>query len=242
MNGSTVRVSLGGREYPLSRARLGRFLDLQRQRSVLAEAVKRSDTGAIAEAVIGYLQTGLASVDLNFGFYASRPWSELLAGFRAVEECNRIPKADEFALMRDRPRGKPQRDPLDHHHRTAKVWFHRLASAYHWTVEEISNLWPEDAIGFLQEILIEHQLEREFQHSLSTIAYPLDKRNKGKYKPLQRPAWMIQAAMDQAPEKGPIARKVLPLGAVIYPEGSEAFSLHPVKHDERHPSVDDPAA
>jgi hypothetical protein len=202
---------------------------------VLAEAVKRSDTGAIAEAVIGYLQTGLASVDLNFGFYASRPWSELLASFRAVEECNRIPNAEVFALLRVRGQGRgAHADPLDHPDRTAKVWFHRLASAYHWTLDEISNLWPEDAIAFIQEILIEHQLDREFAHSLSTVAYPMDKRGKGKYKPLPKPSWLVQAMMDHEPEKGPIARKVLPLGSVIYPAGSDDWALHhPVQHDER---------
>jgi len=229
-----VRVSLGGREYPLSRARLGRFLALQRQRSVLAEAVKRSDTGAIAEAVIGYLQTGLASVDLNFGFYASRPWSELLMAFQAIEECNRIPRIGDYPIMRGKAR--EHRDPWDYPDRSIQVWFHRLASVYHWTLDEISNLWPEQAIGFIQEILIERQLEREFSHSLTTVAYKFDKRGVGKLKPMQRPRWMTVAS-DKPPEKGPIPRKVLPLGSVIYPAGSDDLSLHPVTREPESPAA-----
>jgi hypothetical protein len=111
-------------------------------------------------------------------------------------------------------RGRSLPVPWEYDDRLRYFWVHLIARSYHWNREDIERLWPEDAVAYIQEILAHDQYEHEFMHSLSEVAYQYDKASKrSKYKPLQRPAWMI--LRDPATLKTRIHKVMLPVGLVI---------------------------
>lgn len=105
-------------------------------------------------------------------------------------------------------------EPWHYEGRTWHAYSHLLAKSYGWTLQEISQLKVEEALAKIQEILTDEQLEREFIHSLSEIAYPYDKNTKtSSYKPLPRPHWMRPTAKPIPRFK--IPKAVMPMGNVV---------------------------
>jgi hypothetical protein len=143
----------------ISRARLGRFLQLERHLSDLREAIKEKDSGGVVSAIHSYLSPFI-------------------------------------------------------------LWIRLIATAYGWSKTEIESLWPEDAAIYVQEILTDEQIRKEWEHSLSTVAHPLDKQGKDQYRPLRRPSWM-----SPRPRKTRIPRNMLPKGHIINISGVELDDL-----------------
>jgi hypothetical protein len=222
--GSQVSVRLGGREVPLTRARLGRFLALQDLRGRLADAAKSGDTGKIAEALIAYLQAAVSGAEFSFGDYGAMPWYDLVAAFAVAADLNTLPNPEHFALLLVKREGADP--PWAYPGRDIHVWVHHIAAAYHWSLEAILDLWPEQAVAFVQEIFIDRQLEREFEHSLSQVSYKFNKRGLGKLQPMKRPAWMTTKVSEAKAKTTKLRKDGLPIGAIIYPPGSEQYALH----------------
>ncbi len=214
-----IEVSIGGLDYKVSRVRLGLFLKLQRAARRLKKAATQADTGAIADALFEYLtvcMNGLTRKDFN-----SSPWYEVVSAYQVILSLNRIPGAENFSMLKSPNISTGKTIAWDHDDREVILWIHTLASAYNWSRTEIENMWPEEAVGFIQEILVDQQFEREFFYSLSEIAYPYDKATKrSRYIPMNRPAWMVIGGgrKDQR-----VLKDSLPVGNVIYPEGEERF-------------------
>lgn len=108
-------------------------------------------------------------------------------------------------------------------------WFfysHTLSKAYGWTLEYIAELDVNEALGHLQEILTDEQLEKEFYHGLSEVAYKYDKSTKkSSYVPMKRPYWMRPAAPKEI-KKVRIKKSLLPMGVIKSIHGlPEEFSL-----------------
>lgn len=98
--------------------------------------------------------------------------------------------------------------------RTWHLYSHLLAKAYGWTLAEISNLQVEEALAKIQEIMVDDQLDREFYHGLSEIAYHYDKNTKtSKFVPLPRPHWMRPRI--EPIKKSRIPASLMPMGVVI---------------------------
>lgn len=213
----SVQLTLGGREYTATRVRLGQYLRLQAIVEALEEAVEGRDSGAINDAILKYLITAIPGLDRER--LRPLPWFELLNAYHQVSTLNTIPEATRFAILRRVEERKGRSIPWNYVGRSAIFWTHVIASAYHWSKGAIENLWPEEAIAFIQEIMVEDQLDREFLHSLSDVAYHYDKTTKkSRYKPLARPLFMIQGTQ-QKPRRILLHRRMLPIGNVIYPEG-----------------------
>lgn len=212
-------VHLGGGEHPIARSRLGTYIDLNNATEALVEAVDAGDNGAIAHCLFEYLS--LAIPDLDRGVYESAPWFEVVYAVMTVRAVNTIPQADQYAILNTKSDGKQASVPWDYPGRRLMVWKHILASAYGWTLEEIDNLWPEQAVMLLMEIMVDEQIDMEFAHSLSENAYEYDKATKkSRYKPLRRPLWMVSGSEEnqEARRKGLITqlrRDTLPQGLVI---------------------------
>jgi hypothetical protein len=102
--------------------------------------------------------------------------------------------------------------PWDYDTRMTVLWVHILASAYHWSLDDINQLWPEDAAAYIEEIFVDEQLEREWQHSMTTLAYKYDKKGKGTLVPLVRPSWMRKSG---GPKATRIPRRLIPTGTII---------------------------
>lgn len=212
----TLKLELGGREHTATRARLGQYLKLQGVVERLDLAVEARDTGAIANALFDYIVTAVPDIErepLN-----SVPWFQIIIAQQALAALNTIPGATRYAILKRIEDRKRRSIPWDYVGRSAVVWIHMIARAYGWSKAEIENLWPEDAIGFIQEIMVDEQMEKEFFHSLSSVAYRYDKSTKkSRFQPLPRPLFMVQGTGQIRRIK--LVRALVPMGNVIYPEG-----------------------
>lgn len=214
----SVNVTLGGREYIVHRARLGVYLRQQEASSLLAAAGKSGDNGSIMRAINKYLEIAIPEITPQIVEDAS--WVEIATAISLIEIINRV--EIDFALLRFA--GEPEAStpvPWEYEERLRYFWVHLLARSYHWTREEIENLWPEDALAFIQEILVHDQYDREFLHSISEIAYQYQPGTKSsKYVPLRRPLWMV---LREEHPKVKLHRDLMPIGVVVYPEGEEGL-------------------
>lgn len=224
-------ISLGGDSYEIKRSRLGKYLDLLTQRDHLDEAVESGGNQLIASGLYEYLRISLP--DLEQATFESAPWFEIMQAFVSVVDMNVIPKADQYAIINveydedDDDGSIGDVVPWTYPGRSGLVWKHLLASAYNWSLEEIDDLWPEQAIQFLMEILADEFSDKEFIHSLSELAYEYDKTTKtSRYRPLRRPAWMVEGSKASKEERKKsvltsLRRDFLPAGLIIGPGPTE---------------------
>lgn len=219
MTEQSVQIALGGREWTISRARLGGFLRLQQARDILLVGVKSEDNREIVIGLYAFLRVLLT--DLTEDEFYNAAWYEIAAAFITIENINLLPHSKEFAIIRYAV-SSDKSVAWDHSLRSGLIWVHMIARAYGWTKGDIESLWPEDAIALVQEILADEQIDREFVHALSEVAYEYNKSTKkSKYRPLTRPFWMVGGDRDGQPRKTKLRKDWLPKGNVIYPEGAE---------------------
>lgn len=218
-------ISLGGDSYTIKRSRLGKYLDLLLQRNRLDEAVESGDNQRIASGLYEYLRISLP--DLDRATFESAPWFEVIRMFADIADLNVIPLADQYAIINVDGGEESDSVPWEYPERAGVVWKHMLAGAYHWSLEDIDNLWPEQAIQFLMEIISDVISDKEFAHRLSDVAYEYDKTTKqSRYTPLRRPLWMLEGSKEtkEKRKKGlltTLRRDFLPAGLVIGPDQTE---------------------
>jgi len=202
---SSVRVKIDGHEVVISRARLGLFLKLERYSRDFIKAAKDRDSGACVLAVKQYLEAASGKeLDLNKNI-----WYEFYGAFMALKIMNMIDT--EIPMLKNPMRSKGDDPPWTHPDRPFIIWIHVIASTYGWSLTEIENLWPEEAAAYVQEITLDDQFEKEWEHMLSPVAHPADKKGKDQYQPLTRPPWMTGSRV----KKQKLLRKTLPVGTII---------------------------
>ena len=216
-----VLISLGGNDHEVERSRLGKHLTLTTIRESLVKAVKAGDGGAIADSLYEYLATPILNLDRGH-FFESAPWFEIIVAFTEVQTLNLIPLADQYAILQDYEDDKKTAAvPWDYPGRGGVVWKHLLASSYGWTIADIENLWPEQAVELLMEIISDETKDREFAHQLSEVAYEFDAATKkSRYRPLARPPWMVLGSeMSKEERKKSIMTSLrkdfLPVGKIV---------------------------
>ena len=115
---------------------------------------------------------------------------------------------------------RPQRLlPWDYEGRAAILMVHVLMRTYGWSLDRVVNLEPEVGLALISEILVDEQLQQEWEYGLSDVSRvynPTTKRSH--FKPLPRPAWMRYGVEEL---KARIPRNMLPLGKVIDVAGKE---------------------
>lgn len=187
------------------RARLGLFLKLERCLHDLREAIKQRNSGGVVSAIYRYLTTATnEAID-----FSELNWFEILTAFFNVRGMNVV--LIELPILKTRIEERASISPWDHPDRPFLMWIHLLAQNYGWSLTEIESLWPEDAAMYVQEILVDEQLIREWQYSLSSVAYPADSKGKVRFKPLPRPSWMQKGR----PRKMKVLKELLPVGVII---------------------------
>jgi len=212
-----ISVNLGGAEYTVPRARLGTYLTLETLQAELMDGAEREDSGAMSDSLFRYISAAIPD-GLDPGVFAKSPWYEILNVFISIASMNLID--GEFAILKW---GRKDQLPVpwNHPERLRISWVHILAKAYNWPKNEIEELWTEEAIGFIQEIEADEQTQREFEHSLSTVAYPYNEgTKKSKYAPLQRPLWMVKREVEEV--ETTLDRRLLPIGIIHHADGSES--------------------
>jgi hypothetical protein len=215
MDQRSQTISLGGREWIINRARLGGFIRLQQAREDLYKGADEADNGLITNALYDFLRVALP--DLKITDFHSAPWFEVFGVYLTIERINTIPDQVEYAILRfaqASKRGVPWDNPM----RSTILWVHIIARAYGWSKEQIENLWPEEAVALVQEIMVDDQYEKEFFHSLSQVSYQYNKATKkSNYVPLKRPLWMTARRKKDIITL--MRRDLLPVGKIEYPPG-----------------------
>lgn len=196
----TYEVILGGQTYNLRKARLGKYLELLQIR----KGPKNSKT------ILQYLSTALG-VPQNV--FSKSTGLEMLQTCVAVAANNQLTNALPMLAFTN-PDRKPEH--WDYDNRFAVTWVHTLCRTYSWTRQEVLDLDINEAAAYLQEIAIDEQMSAEWDHRLSPNAYQDDPDGKVKrFKPLQRPGWMILPAVQPAHLRIPVLEEFLPKGNVI---------------------------
>lgn len=202
-----VSISLGRSEYIVDRPRLKIFLHLIEAYEKICEVTKEKDLDLLSFLILKFVAIAVqAPVDSNL------PWYEIAEAY-----FNLLPFCDlqEKPPMLLYPQPKEGEDSWDYSGRTWYLWLHILASAYGWSVSEVENLAPEDALALLQEIFVDKQIIREWEWSLTDVSYKTDKSGKMTHIPLPRPVWMQTTPVMKQPKKVKIKRSLMPVGNVI---------------------------
>lgn len=209
-------VALGGREWQITRVRLGGFLRLQQARESLNRGIEEADNGQIVDGIFEFLRVNIP--DLKTSEFYQSPWYDAFFAYSQVEDLNRLPHGAEFAILKFPTAPHSRSVPWDNPLRAVTIWIHLIARTYSWSKDEIEHLWPEEAIAYVQEIMADEQMDREFFHMLSQVAYEYNKTTKkSQYRPLPRPMWMLMQKPETVITK--IRKDFLPVGKVLYPDG-----------------------
>lgn len=204
----TATIKLAGEQLVMERARLGLNLLLAREADIADDALRRADVSATAQSVRAYLSlAGLGDhIEKATG-------TEMLYAYLTLTLFN----APLFLLpfMKSKPDKSMPLPAYDYQDRGFAVWIHKLATRYGWTRHYIMDkLFPEEAMCYLQEIVVSEYYEGEGRRMLSEMAYKYDKGAKvSRYRPLPMPSWM--SGRKDEPKKVRIHLRFLPMGDVV---------------------------
>ena len=189
---------------------LGKFFQLDELKRVFHRAIREKNKFVFKKAMLDIisLQTGEEEKPDNF----------LHALVSVIEIINNNALDAEAVFLRPPPKtgeqSKQERPRWDYDGRAFATWIDAFARNYGCDLQTILELDVNTAAFLYQEILVTEQLEKEWNYSLTEMAYPTDSSGKANYRPLSRPYWMND--IDDKPL--PVARipkHMLPSGVVI---------------------------
>lgn len=193
----STKLQVGQKTLLVERPHLKKWLQLEQIRSENTDRIK---------AIVTYLLVflGVAEDEID-----DQGWVDTLTLYQKSIEITRPVLKLPYLENPDR---KANDDPWNYPQRLWYSFAHLLASAYHWTIEVIADLDVDDALAMIQEILIDMQLKREWEYSLTTLAYyPDHKDGASRFHPLPRPAWMM---VEQKVRLVMMPKSIIPVGNV----------------------------
>lgn len=206
---SSNPVQLGEKECSVVRLRLRKWLALEEIREEVNKAAENRNIDRFVQSVYSYIS---AAIDIPVEELEVLPSYEIIEAYSVILSTN-VPKLD-FPLLKAKVQEK--KVAWDYEGRTWYLWSNVLSGKYGWTLEYMAELDVDDAIALFQEILVDEQLEREWQWSRSEIAYQLNPQTKkSEFKPLSRPNWMDAPVVYKPVKKGKIPKDLIPMGIVI---------------------------
>lgn len=203
--------TLGEVTYSVTKLGLRVWLELEDANKKIIDCMRGKSVAEAAASICSYLSiiTKLDLEELKTFF-----WLDIADAYITILLAS-IPTID-FPLLHGR---NEKIDPIswDYEGRTWYMWSHMLASKYGWTLEYIADLYFEDAIALIQEILLEDQLQKEWEWSLTELAYQPNKVTKqSEFKSLPRPSWMTGMRRVTKPiETAKIPVSMIPQGLIL---------------------------
>ena len=204
-----MEISLGDNKYSLDRIGLKLWLALEEIRETIIKAAENGNTDNMALSLSSYIS---AALGISIDKLMQLPWYEVANTYMQIAMLC-MPKYDLAVL-------KPKKDETKHNiswdypERTFYLWSHIIASHYGWTLDYIAEMPFDDALAILQEAMVEEQLQKEWQWSLSEVAYPYNESTKKtEFHPLSRPSWMLEEV--PAIKKVKILKSMLPVGKIV---------------------------
>jgi hypothetical protein len=202
--------TLGDVEYTVAKLGLRQWLELEEQNKKIIDFMKGKSMLDASAAICSYLSI-YTKIDIDT--LKTYFWLDIADAYISILlAC--IPKIS-FPLLHGKTENQ---SPIswDYEGRTWYLWSHLIASKYGWTLDNIENLYFEDAIALIQEILIDDQLQKEWDWSLSEIAYSYNKAShKSEFKALPRPSWMVGMNKIKEPEVVKMPVSIMPVGNII---------------------------
>lgn len=187
----------------------------------ILNAAGRGDYLSVMDGVCSFISAACGRT-INF---ASYPGYEVIFAFVELNALNMPTK--EFPILEKQPKSESS-VVWDYMGRSWYMWVNLLAHSYGWTIDCISNLEIDDGLALIQEVLIDEQIQKEWQWSLSEIAYPYNQTTKkSEFKPLPRPPWMTPKV--EKIETFQIPAFLMPVGKVI-DIGGVREKIENVKH------------
>lgn len=185
-----------------------KWLDLEKLKQDFIEAAENDD---FPQRVFAYL-----SAAFDTPAKEKAEWRSTVLSIQKAHEKNFINIT--IPIIKDAPKSGKEAD-WNYVGRDWHYYSHILAQAYGWTLEYIGDLDVNTAFGHIQEIMTDEQLEHEFAHGLSEIAYRYNKSTKkSDFVPMKRPYWM-KPATPQEIKKIRIRRDMIPVGNIEHISG-----------------------
>lgn len=156
-----------------------------------------------------------AALSIHPKDYSKVYWKDVIDAFLEIHSVT-VPSKNLPLVSRPSER-KSQKDAWDYPGRLFYFYSNTIAAAYGWTEKEISNLSVDSGLSYIQEILTDEQLNREFIWSTTEIAYSYNKNTKeSRLNKLSRPYWMMPDIHKVEKQKvPPIPKALLPVGHVV---------------------------
>lgn len=189
-----------------------KWLELEKLKQDFIEAAENDD---FPQRVFAYL-----SAAFDAPFKEGGEWRSTVLSIQKAHEKNFVNIT--IPIIKDAPKSGPKSGKEADWNYVGRDWHyysHILAAAYGWSIEYIGDLDVNVAFGHIQEIMTDEQLEHEFTHSLSEIAYRYNKSTKkSDFVPMKRPYWM-KPATPQAIKKIRIRKDMIPVGNIEHVSG-----------------------
>lgn len=166
--------------------RFGQWVKLEEQKNKILRAVEES-SDEFPNHLFDFLSTAL---HFPSQYYRNATWINVVKAFYITISQNTY--KTNLALF-EITKEKKKNDTMswDYDERSLHLYSHLLAKEYGWKLEYIYRLKLSKALPLIQEILLDEQLEKEFQWTMSErSSYYDDKAKAAKANPLPRPSWM----------------------------------------------------
>ena len=209
MDNNNQNIKIGNKKYAIHRATLKKWLELEDIRLGIKKATDSKDKH-VSELIYTFLSVAFGIPDINWD---TLTWIRVAEIYTKIITLN-LPKYNFPILNIDSSDGG--KVAWDYEGRTWYLWSHMVMSKYGWHLDYVANLDIDDALALIQEILIEEQTAKEWEWSLSEIAYPYNENSKSnKFVPLERPKWMRVEQKIEPVKKVKILRKHMPIGNIV---------------------------
>lgn len=192
--------------------RFRKWIELEEHKNKIIQAV--ADNGDLPKHFFAYLSTALA---IPVKYFEHADWELIVKSFYQTLQLTQC----QLSLPILQPTDKKHPDePWTYDQRVWHLYSHMLAKTYGWSLEYIANLTVQDAMPKIQEILLDDQLDKEFQWQTSENSISYDQQGKGKFNPLDRPEWMRKRViLKTAPkERTALPANLIPQGVITYEE------------------------
>ena len=204
-------ISINGQEIEVRRARLRLWLALD---DLLGKIYETKDIEEKIKYILKYL-----SMMINVIEWESLPWYDVVRCFSSVVTINKI--GVDFPILEKKKKNE-KKEAWYYDGRSWYEWANLLAKKYAWTLEYISELDITDAMGLMQEIMLDEQLQKEWEWGLSEKSVSYDARSKvSRFNALLRPGWMLPKIEIK---KIKIHKSLLPVGIVVDLSGLVDFN------------------
>jgi hypothetical protein len=164
--------------------KFGKWVRLEEQKNKILRTVEESSDD-FPQEVFTFLSTVL-HLPVQLFHYSS--WETVVKAFYL---CVKMTACQLDLAIFSPTKDKPTKEAWDYDGRMFNLYVHVLSSNYGWDVEYINNLPVATALSLIQEILLEDQLQKEFEWGMSDKSSYYDSTSKAtKLNPLPRPGWM----------------------------------------------------